>query len=350
MGITTGENQQDDESGATRRSLTGMFADRVDANAADAARGRAAEVRRGQEADVIGWKADGKDAIAEAVADTNHETTMRGALKDIAALLEKAGIEVSGIETTGLGPKELAKIRQFMEGREADNDARKQMLLALQAYLDGLDAGIAALDDQIDALDGLLEIVDSGEALDPNNPAHRELLKRSGIPPEEWDTVTRDDIEQAKRDREAARAEMREERDRVENIMQNGTEAEIEHAAKTENIQILEAAVDNAGGIHTEGVGEIIEERADNGNISSQNDIVAAVGELDNLNADDLLSGTTSFANMADPNSTLRDIAPPMRPQFETASHQTAAVEPDAQIDLTRQREPDAALSPIVTG
>lgn len=94
----------------------------------------------------------GNDAIAEHVAQQNRAATNKGIERDELAIAEKAGIAVSHQQFTGQGSRDQERQRAQVDNRKADNEARYQMLLALQAQLDQLNIEIDALGDALDYL------------------------------------------------------------------------------------------------------------------------------------------------------------------------------------------------------
>jgi hypothetical protein len=190
-----------------------------------------------------------------------------------------------------LGSNTKARETRIAQTRDKANaEARMQALLALQAQMDALDAEIAVLDGQIGALDELLAIFDSDEILDPNNPAHRSVLGRSGIPEEDWDGLTRQDIIDAKREREAERDAKQAERDHFEEIKQSGDPERIREAAEKLNALMV---ADNSRDVDQDVKPEIentIEQRVDSGNSARQDATMSGIMDMD----DDFFSSAPS--------------------------------------------------------
>lgn len=116
----------------------------------------ASGARKAVDDDIAFVEIDGERAVVEGPQTEAERRNAKARLisdrNDADALAEKAGILVSGIETTGLGSKETAKKQQIAANREAEKEARKQALMALQAYLDGLQDKYDDLTDRINAL------------------------------------------------------------------------------------------------------------------------------------------------------------------------------------------------------
>jgi predicted metal-dependent hydrolase len=250
--------------------------------------------------------------------------------------------------------------KRIMQAKTNDAKARQDALYMafLQAQIANLEANIEALDVQIEALDDLLEIIDSDEPLDPNNPAHRAILGRSGIPEEKWGTITRANVEEAIRERKEERAETLEKLEKTQAELSFMKGKPLDQAT-----DIAEQTVEKQGAATVEAVSETLGARemkmADTaagegwyeGNGTDQDILADNLEELGQLDlGDDLPGGGTSFANAADPQSTLRNTAPQIQAHFETASHQIAPVMPDAQINLTSQREPETPPPPGAMG
>lgn len=339
MGTTTGETQYDGGSGATRRSLTDRFTDSADVPAARAAIGVAADAGA-PAADIV--FVDAEPAGPEAQQDRRNAALRTQYGKDNAERLASGAGVLSGTirdDMTGKASERLK--RQADEKRRKDRADTAMYLALLQAQIAELDRQIAALNDQIDALDELLQIIDSGAELDPDNPAHRKLLEGSGIPEDQWGSVTREDIEQAKRDRAAVRAEKQAERDRVTQELKHASGGEIERTINREGGVAGEAAADKIGGEQGHKIDKAVEADRDAGNAERQDDSA----EFGSFASGDLLSGAQgadsglSFAATASPDSQFGMNAPDVQVDFQAAAHRTDGQAPVAQVNLTLQQD-----------
>jgi len=272
----------------------------------------------------------------------NIESRLSGDRKDSNALAEKAGILVSGIETTGLGAKEKEKARLQAKAR-ADAFARDQQLLALQAMLDALDREIGELNDKISDFEdkhltpeqrAYYDTLPADEKFAAKDKEFREQVKNGEMTQEEYDNW---------RKWNETSAELQKDRERVENVMKHGTDAEIQAEAETGNLDSVRESRDEIRDLSLlEDVETTLIQRDNTGNADLQNDQSDNFG-LSNLSFDDAFgtpSGSLSTAHALGGNNPLRDIAPPVKPAFETASSHTAIVKPDATIELSTEREP----------
>ena len=89
------------------------------------------------------------------------------------------------------------------------------LLFLLEAQIAALQAQIDALDEQISATEDLIEILDSGEEIDPTDPDHIRLLKAAGIPEDQWGTVTREQLDERLEELKAERDRTQQEYDDV---------------------------------------------------------------------------------------------------------------------------------------
>tara|TARA_R110001606_G_scaffold396832_3_gene571757 strand:+ start:425 stop:1522 length:1098 start_codon:yes stop_codon:yes gene_type:complete len=321
-------------------------------SAADEIRNQAAATAEAQTDDIERIVADGEVAFVQGSLSERERATLVASLEGNAFDKQRIAIESGTSTRDGLIGSNLktreARLAQTRD--KANADARTQALLALQAQLDALDAEIAALDDEVNALDQLLGIIDSGETLDPNNPAHRRILEKSGIPPEKWDNITREDIEAAKREREAERDAKQEEYDRVEGIMKNGTDAEIKYAAENLNIDAVRKMRDEAPGQNQDKVENTLNQRYNGGNAAQLNDSVdeqfIKAGN-NSLGGKSLLSPGTSVASVLAPG--LAAQPPQITPQYNEASRgeeNAPRMQRLAQVTQEQEQESPAAVPP----
>ena len=218
-----------------------------------------------------------------------HKKTLESEAFDEARIAENAGMRAGRISITGATDRDKVRSAEQAKAR-ANQDARMQKLLALQAALDDINSDIANLEIQIDALDELLAIIDSGETLDPNNPAHRKLLERSGIPKEKWGSVTREDIEDAKREREAERAAKEAQSKEFEEIKNSGDPKRINEAAAVLDINAVRGERHDLEDSLKANVTDTLEKRVDEGSVARQDVAAENVMEMD----DDLFAGVLS--------------------------------------------------------
>ena len=104
----------------------------------------------------------------------------------------------------GVYTKALAKHNKDVRERERRRQGKDDMadlLALLDAQIADLERQIAEYDrlieeyeEQLSAIDELRELIESGE-LDPTDPEHIALLRRAGIPEDDWGTVTIDDLD-----------------------------------------------------------------------------------------------------------------------------------------------------------
>lgn len=247
---------------------------------------------------------------------------------------EIAGNRAGYIQVTGLGEIEKNRKQASAKARR-DGDARMQMLLALQAQLDDL---------YKERNQGL------GEYLSPE-----ELAAINALPREDQDQAIRDKMREKLEDGEISQEEYDEWKAWYENWSDREIETRqaIDRMEAAATVEQMRQVVNDVGAATGEKAAEKLDapkrEVADtavgnnwhDGNAARLDGFTSELGELD-LSGDDLFSSGTSFANTADPNSSLRESAPQM--QFNQVAQQTAAVKPDAQIDLTRQTDATPSL------
>lgn len=300
----------------------------VDDAQADALRATIADTADAQAGDMERIIVEGQEVMIEANASEgerrNTQARLDSDVQDAAREAERSGTRVGRIETTGLGSREKDAAKAQARNR-ADEDARMQKLLALQAALDAMDAEIARLDGEIGALDQLLGIIDSGEKLDPNDPAHRATLERSGIPKEKWNDITREDIEAAKREREAERNGIKENRAEAQQDM-----SAMKGKSYEDQLEIAEDVVDEHGATTAHAAAlkrldeperKIVNTEVDKmvigGNAARQSDTDNKVSALKDDNLDDL------FGN-----------APPAKGHFQNASKPDVEGAPETSYEV----------------
>lgn len=111
----------------------------------------------------------------------------------------------SRIELAQYATSQKEQIRRQRERQRKDREA------FFAALLDQLDRDIAEIqgridsyNEQIHAIEELIRAEQNG-GIDPTDPEHRKILRRAGIPEEEWGTVTLEDLEAHKEQLEAAK-------------------------------------------------------------------------------------------------------------------------------------------------
>lgn len=264
---------------------------------------------------------------------------------------ERRHNEISGtlsgrIEVTGAGAKAKERASAAIRRKSADA-ARMQSLLALQAQLEALELRIAQLDLEID--DILAKHLTPEELArldgfkDPEEKAREEMrLMREKLERGEMTQAEFDAFEMRWQEREEARARHVRTRNQL-GEMKGQTH---EKATRTAEVAVKDNGVTAVASV-TRNLNErdkviaekTAENQVDDGNALQKND--AADFSLFALDEDSSNSppGNTSFANTASPDTQLRSMAPPMRPEFEKNSVQVAAVDPTHQVEPTQDRE-----------
>jgi hypothetical protein len=136
------------------------------------------------------------DAFNEASEPVSEADRLGRAL--IAKLLElgRGGDPAQSVGYRGAGNPKGAERKIIIQRKQHEDDMRFAMRIVtmeLDQLVADLDARLAEIDNKLKEIDQRLSAVDELEALydsgklDPNNPAHRALMEKAGIKPEDWE-------------------------------------------------------------------------------------------------------------------------------------------------------------------
>lgn len=239
------------------------------------------------------------------------------------------------------------------ETRTKDQKARTEIyyMMILQAQIDGLNARIVVLDGQINALDDLIERVQGGEKLDPNNPAHRRLLLKSGVPEDDWGGLTLRDLQDLRDQRQQRRDAIDDQRTRISQELKatapENTAIVAQQAAKREGSAAVEAVADTMRGPTKNTVEKAAETHDDAGNAAHQTaDTKYNFISTNNALGGGALSQGTSVASALSNKPGITGTAPPVRPEFAQASVLNAPAEPPMKTAFNPTKEENPPGTP----
>ena len=329
--------------------VLGTFGDRAARSPIVAAATRDAPADTAATADIVFIEAEGqKVAMIGPVTETerrNTETGLRGQVFDRKRHEEIAEVRSGYVELTGLGAAaEKAKRQRQAEEKRRERAETAMYLAMLQDRINDLDRQIADYGHKIDDFENrhltpeekvAINALPEDQRLAAKDAAFRRKVADGTMAQADFDRWT---------DWYAKRQEAQDQKAELVDVMKNGSDAEVEAAARSRDIRDLEASSADVGGIRGLKVDAIVETRAYTGNVATQ-DTNVAFSALGNANLFGGATDTSSHASVASkllPESTLGEGSMiRASDHFGVAAHQTGPSPEAVKVAMDTTTAPD---------